>query len=274
MLYGTLLAVLMSAFVFKIFQTMSGSGAQASNSQDGGDDNHDDGVVCMLPAPGSEYNQTLPGTPSARPRTRFGWGCETWAYPSVGGIVYGSFTAVQLKQLGLSNMEEADRSDDPDEEDRLSAAMLRQGAHWWPRWGLYLRHSKKLRHVDYDFHFPSRIYVAYPASGTGVWVLNCSPDKEWDSEDDVIKPSLPRVPEGLVGRRSLALTPEEGCEALKHFGATFYESVEECEVLPKTLDEGVQRGKNYEALLKRMEDPQYVDAWSLSGSAEWPVKKS
>ncbi|KAK7995502.1 hypothetical protein PG990_014275 [Apiospora arundinis] len=222
MLYGRLCVLLMSAFVLKIFQMMSGSGVQASNVRDGGDINHDDGVACTYTySPGSEYKEKLPGTPSDRPRTRFGVGvCATWAYPSAGGVVYGHFTAVQLKQLGLSNMEEANRSDNQDDEDRLSLAILQQ-----------------------------------------------------EHDDDITKPSLPNVPEGLEGRRSLALTADEGCEALKHFGATFYESPDECEDLPNTLDGGVQRGKEYEALLKRMEDMHYEDAWLERGSTEWPVKK-
>ncbi|KAK6859187.1 hypothetical protein PG995_005040 [Apiospora arundinis] len=253
MLCGKLRVILMSAFVFNIFQTMTGWGAQASNIQDGGDINHNDGVVCMYPVPGSEYKQKLPGTPSARPRTRFGVsGCATWTYPSVGGVVYGFFTAVQLKQLGLSNMEEANRSDNDDEEDRLSR---KDGKH-------------PLR-----LPFPPKIYVAYPSSGKGVWVLKCSPDWRQEHDDDITKPSLPNVPESLEGRRSLALTADEGCEVLKHFGATFYESPDQCEDLPKTLDEGVQRGKRYEALLKRMEDMHYEDAWLERGSTEWPVQK-
>ncbi|KAK8128644.1 hypothetical protein PG984_009752 [Apiospora sp. TS-2023a] len=254
---------------------MAGSGAQAYNTQDGGDNNHDDGLVCWYREPGSEYGRKLPGTPNARPRTRFAnSGCAIWAYPSVAGVVYGFFTAVQLKQLGLSNIEEANRSNDSDEEDRLSVAMLQQGAHWWPSWGLYLRHSREITDIPYAFHFPPSIHVAYPSSGNGVWVLKGSLDRDWEGQDDFIRPLLPRVPEGLGPRRNLALTADEECEALKHFGATFYESSDECEDIPKTLNEGIERGKRYEAMLKRMEDPHYVDAWLEQGSTEWPVKKA
>ncbi|KAK6836805.1 hypothetical protein PG987_007300 [Apiospora arundinis] len=265
--------ILMSAFVFKIFQMMSGSGVQASNIQDDGNINRDDGVVCAYTySPGSEYKQKLPGTPSDRPRTRFGGGvCATWAYPSVGGVVYGHFTAVQLKQLGLSNMEEANRSDNQDDEDPLSVAMLQQGAHWWPSWGFYLRHSERMENTPYDFHFPPNIYVAYPSSGKGVWVLKCSPDWRQEHDDDITKPSLPNVPGG-VGR------PEEpradGGRGMRGPQALWRDSPGECEDIPKTLDEGVQRGKRYEALLKRMEDMHYEDAWLEHGSTEWPVKKA
>lgn len=221
MLYGLLCTFLMSASIFQIFRWMSGSRVQTSNMQDGGDSDRDDGFVCSLPEPGSEYKQPLPGTPNARPRTRFGAsGCAVWAYPSIGGVVYGYFTAVQLKQLGLSNMEEADRSDNGDDEDRLSVAILQRGAHWWPRWGLYLRHSEKMRTTPYDFHFPPSIHVAYPSSDNGVWVLKGSQDREREVEDDFIKPLLPYIPVQLKPRRSLALTADEECEALKHFGAT------------------------------------------------------
>jgi hypothetical protein len=52
---------------------------------------------------------------------------------------------------------------------------------------------------------------------------------------------------------------DERCEVLKDFGATFYEKVEDCEDIAKTLQEGIQKGKRYEELLKKMEDIKYVD---------------
>jgi hypothetical protein len=39
----------------------------------------------------------------------------------------------------------------------------------------------------------------------------------------------------------MALTIDERCEVLKDFGATFYEKVEDCEDIVKTLQEGLRR---------------------------------
>ncbi|KAI0403703.1 hypothetical protein F4802DRAFT_598898 [Xylaria palmicola] len=41
----------------------------------------------------------------------------------------------------------------------------------------------------------------------------------------------------------MALNADERCEVLKSFSAKFYDTAEECEDIPKTLEEGYQRGK-------------------------------
>ncbi|KAK8070010.1 hypothetical protein PG994_006626 [Apiospora phragmitis] len=251
--------------------------------------NDDDDLLSLHSTPRSRFRHgRLPGLPSARPRTRFSpIGCETWAYPLAGGVVYGFFTAVQLKQMGLSNMEEADRSsgDDGAEEDRLSLVLLRQGAHWWPSWRFYCRHRDNLRRMPYGFHFPPSVHTAYTApeaavlgKGKGrkgeVWVLKASEDVVLygDSERDVINPPLPGIPEDWYARVNLATTPGERCKVFKQYGATYYENWKECEDMPKTLEEGVQRGKEYEALLRRMEDTNYVRRWMEHGATDWPAK--
>lgn len=43
--------------------------------------------------------------------------------------------------------------------------------------------------------------------------------------------------------------------------------MEECEDIPKSLGEGIRRGKQYEELLRRMDNDQYVDRW-LNGCLE------
>ncbi|KAI0863796.1 hypothetical protein F4860DRAFT_521842 [Xylaria cubensis] len=194
--------------------------------------------------------------------------CQVKAYPSMGGVVIGRFTAVQLKQLGLSNIKPAPRSHNETEEDGLALGMMLQGAHWWPSWQFYVRHRNRLDELmPYGFHFPPRIYVGYPSSGNGVWVSKFSEDRVEHAEDDSAKPCLERIPEGLDAHVNMALNADERCEVLKSFGAKFYDTVEECEDIPKTLDEGYERGKRYEQLLIKMDDNHYQDRWLEYGMA-------
>ncbi|TRX90099.1 hypothetical protein FHL15_009018 [Xylaria flabelliformis] len=194
--------------------------------------------------------------------------CQVKAYPSMGGVVIGRFTAVQLRQLGLSNIKPAPRSHNEIEEDGLALEMMRQGAHWWPSWQFYVHHYDRLAaQMPYGFHFPPRIYVGYPSSGIGVWVSKFSEDRVEFAENDPAKPYLERIPEDLDAHVNMALNADERCEVLKSFGAKFYDTVEECEDIPKTLDEGYQRGKRYEQLLKKMDDDLYQDRWLEYGMA-------
>ncbi|KAK8085487.1 hypothetical protein PG997_006758 [Apiospora hydei] len=236
------------------------SGSKRPREDDGTEHDDVDDPVTLLSAgqhftttPISRYRHgRLPGLPSARPRTRFSpIGCECWAYPSAGGVVYGFFTAVQLKQMGLSNMEEADRSSPDDggaDEDRLALVLLRQGAHWWPSWAFYCRHRDNIHRVLYGFHFPPSVHTAHTAPeaasmgrgkgrrGRGIWASSL----------------------GRVYRRAAR--------------SRYYENWKDCEDIPKTLEEGVQKGKEYETLLKRMQDANYVRRWVDNGSTDWPAK--
>ncbi|KAH0556758.1 hypothetical protein GP486_005455 [Trichoglossum hirsutum] len=192
--------------------------------------------------------------------------CKTTAYPSPGGIVLGYFSAVELAHLDLPRTKPTNRSSDPAEEDDLALRMLHLGAHWWPSWDLYALHQEWITDgVPYDFHFPPNVNVGYPSSGKGVWVFKFSADKQTWDEEDVRKPYLERRPDDWEGKIRMALTMDERCEVLKGFGATFYEKVEDCEDIAKTLQEGIQKGKRQEELLLKMEDMKYVDKW-LSGS--------
>ncbi|KAI0443026.1 hypothetical protein F4803DRAFT_517144 [Xylaria telfairii] len=194
--------------------------------------------------------------------------CQVKAYPSVGGVVIGRFTAVQLKQLGLSNMKPAPRSHNETEEDGLALGMMRQGAHWWPTWQFYVRHYDRLNaQMPYGFHFPPRVYVGYPSSGNGVWVSKFSEDRVAYAENDPAKEYLERIPEDLDAHANMALNADERCEVLKSFRAKFYDTVEGCEEIPKTLEEGYQRGKRYEQLLNKMDDGDYQDRWLEHGMA-------
>ncbi|RYP12591.1 hypothetical protein DL765_007222 [Monosporascus sp. GIB2] len=183
-------------------------------------------------------------TPKVEPRTEFlPLHCKVTAYPSVGGIVLGYFTAVQLKQLHLSNIESATRSQDDSEEDKLAFSMMRHGAHWWPSWQFYLHHYEQMteKRIPYDFHFPPRINTGYPSSGKGVWVSKFSEDtRDWYQEE-WIKPYLDRMHQ---------------IEA------------EDCDDIPKTLQEGFQMGKRYQALLEKMDDEGYLNHWLEDGIAD------
>jgi hypothetical protein len=209
----------------------------------------------------------LPHDPTRRTEFRSNY-CQTTAYPSDGGLVIGLFTAVELRQLGLSNLKPSNRSQKPGEEDSLAMRMMRLGAHWWPSWDFYARHKIRINDLNlYDFHFPPRLNVGYPSSGEGVWVFKFSEDQQtWEEEDDR-KPYLPLMPDGWDARIHMALTMDERCELLKEFGATFYENKDGCEDLPSSLEEGVQRGRRYKVLLDKMDDPYYVDNW-LSGDGQ------
>jgi hypothetical protein len=210
----------------------------------------------------------MPSPPKVEPRTEFlHLHCKVTAYPSVGGIVVGYFTAVQLKQLGLSNVEIAVRSQDKSEEDELALTMMRHGAHWWPSKKFYSHHSERMTDmpIPYGFHFPPRVNVGYPSSGKGVWVFKFSEDAFiWD-QDGLTRPDVNRMPDDWYGRINMALDGDERCEILKCFGAKFFDNVEDCVDIPKTLLEGIERGQRYQALLEKMEDDEYLNRW-LEGS--------
>jgi hypothetical protein len=182
--------------------------------------------------------------------------CKTTAYPSSGGIVLGYFTGTELAWLGLSHSDEAKRSIDPHEEDAFAFQMLRLGAFWWPSWKFYSRHSEKMAEIPYGHHFPLNIYVGYPSTG-GVWTLKTADNRIRLPDDAEERPKD-------WAKVVMASTMDERCAVLERFGATFYADVEECPDVPKSLEGGIEMGRQYEALLKRMEDDApggYLDMW-------------
>ncbi|KAI0817890.1 hypothetical protein GGR55DRAFT_673719 [Xylaria sp. FL0064] len=118
---------------------------------------------------------------------------------------------------------------------------------------------KRLARTPYDFHFPPRINVGYPSSGNGVRVYKFSEDRMWFGEEGVVKPYLERQPDGWYEHINMALDADERCEVLRSFGARFYETVDDCDDIPKTLEEGYEKGKAYELFLRKIEDEDYVD---------------
>jgi hypothetical protein len=187
------------------------------------------------------------------------------AYPSVGGVVLGFFSAVEMVHLQLSRFEPAKRSSDVAEEDELALRMLRLGAHWWPNLNRYAYHKEQIDdRTPYDFHFPPTIKVGYPSTGGGVWVF------EYLTDSDCLNasPSLQRRPDNWPPRMSYVLSMDEQCDALQQYGATSYAKVEDCDDIPKTLEEAVQKGNHYNELLEKMEDTNYLEEW-LSRPQFW-----
>jgi len=227
--------------------------------------------IVMERQPDDICRLTMPSNGDTEQRTEFfPQYCQVKAYPSMGGVVLGFFTAVQVKELGLSNMVPTPRSHNDTEEDNLALSMMRQGAHWWPTWDLYQRHYDCLtdKLVPYDFHFPPRINVGYPSSGSGVWVFKFSEDRMMLNDEEPIKPSLEYMPDDWYGRINMAVTADERCDVLKSFGARFYEEVKECDDIPNTVEEGRLRGERYALLLRKMEDDDYLDRWLEHGVAD------
>jgi hypothetical protein len=190
------------------------------------------------------------------------------SYPSLGGYVRKKITRVELDWLGIKSPTNSSDSStfknntqasyDAHEEDTLALRMLQLGAHWWPDRYLYDRHRDANGYaVPYGHHFPPDVDVCYPSSG-GLLVL-----RTW-AGNSLYLDGLPGVaPEAPAGwsRLSLCANMEERCEVLREFGAVYFRSVEECPDVPETLEEGVAQGKEYERLLKLMEDMNYVDRW-------------
>ena len=195
--------------------------------------------------------------PEDAPRTKFkSRDCKTLAYPSLGGIILGYFTGIELAWLSLSRLDEAKRSTDPREEDAFAFQMLRLGAQWWPDWEFYLKHEEKMTEIPYGHHFPPNVYIGYPSIG-GVWVLKTADNRKRLPSD------LEEQPHDWA-KVIMTCTMDERCAVLERFGATFYANIEDCPDIPKSLKEGIGIGRKYESLLKKMEDyaPEgYVDRW-------------
>ena len=172
-------------------------------------------------------------------RSYFGTnGCFVRGYPSFGGVVISSFSAVELEWLGLSRLEPASRSADQGEEDAFCYQMLRLGARWWKN-DRFHDHKESEVSGGYPFpdHFPPDLYVGYP-SGGGIWVLM---QKNGESLPDDF------------GRVGMAFTMDERCAMMKEMGATFYEKVQDCPDIAKDLKDGRRIGQWWEEKMKEME---------------------
>jgi hypothetical protein len=183
---------------------------------------------------------------------------QVTAYPSIGGIVLGFFSAVEMVHLQLSRFEPATRSSNVAEEDDLALRMLRLGAYWWPDPKRYAYHKDQIdKRIHYDFHFPPITKVGYPSTGNGVWVFQYLADSHCINSS----PSYPKEPDDWHARMGYVLSMDEQCDVLKQFGAKFYAKAENCEDISKTIEQAVRKGNHYDKLLKKMEDSEYLERW-------------
>jgi hypothetical protein len=82
----------------------------------------------------------------------------------------------------------------------------------------------------------------------------------WPDEAETWGPAM-RKGHGISSKLTRVLNMDEQYEQMKLAGATFYESVESCPDLPKSIDDAVQRFRKYEERLKRFDDRQYAIDW-------------
>lgn len=185
---------------------------------------------------------------------------HVFSYPSSGGFIRKHITRVELDWLGLdlpTGSDSATQNIDQAEEDDFSLHLLQLGGHWWPSQTFFQRHSIDVDNY-YGHHYPPDVDVAYCPDGK-VLVL-----KTWADNSEYV-PDLPNVPSRKPNEWSklgLCRTMEERCAVLREFGAEVLGEGEKCEeILPKTLGEGIEKGKEYMELLKKMEDREYATRW-------------
>ena len=188
---------------------------------------------------------------------------QVFAYPSAGGLVRKHITRVELDWLSLtpptivSNATQR-TSDDATVEDDLALRLMQIGGRWWPSIQLYERHNEG--EYYYGHHYPPDLDIGYPGTG-GVLVLKTWAENSPYSGD---LPDAPSMKPNDWSRLGLCRTMEERCDVLRDFGAIEYGSVEECPDVPRSLVDGIAFGKEYETLLKKMEDWEYVDKYLMS----------
>lgn len=179
------------------------------------------------------------------------------AYPSIGGVVLiKNPSAVDLQHLRLPNTHDTERS--PDQDDGLATRMVQLGAHWWPNWDLYFRHSSRVDGgIFYDYHFPPNVDVAFPTTG-GAWVANYTRDAvRHQYEDKVCRSWLPHAPDLWGVKMRYALTMDDKSEMIKDLGGTFYASIDEIPGRAKTVGEAVGLFEPFKQRLSNMEDDSY-----------------
>lgn len=165
--------------------------------------------------------------------------CTVRGYPSNGGIIIGSLSAVELAWLNLSRSHATSRSQDQHSEDAFCYQLLRLGAQWWKSETFYKqRHDQISGGYPWPDDFPPVLHVGYPLSG-GVWVLKLLNGEELPDE---------------YAKVEMAFTMDERCEGLEAVGATFYADVGEYEGIAKSLEHGIAIGKRWEERMKVIDE--------------------
>ncbi|KAI1271892.1 hypothetical protein F5Y07DRAFT_381423 [Xylaria sp. FL0933] len=222
--------------------------------------------VGTLPIHGSNMNATSSAlatvrgsapTTSHRPRAiPLHVSCKVMAYPSTGGIVIGYLSGVELEWLGIPRSSPASaQSQEAGEEDAFALQLMRLGGRWWPS----LKFAKQHDILDYPYghHFPPDMHIAYSSPGSSkqaVLLLKTFPNNGLYR----LPKDAPKKPNGW-SRLASCRTMEDRWAVLKDFGATEYDDVKLCPDIPKSLEEGVAEGRQYEQLLKKMQDLKYLD---------------
>ncbi|KAL2674272.1 hypothetical protein Neosp_012723 [[Neocosmospora] mangrovei] len=225
-----------------------------------------DALLCPDSAkpPNGHQHRTIPGPND----------CTVIAYPSVGGVVLGRFTGVELEWLGFSRSSKESYSRVPadegslKEEDTLAVRLMQLGARWWPSLKFDVQHSDLS--YPYGYHYPPNLHIGYPSTspssstskGNGRPVLLL---KTFARNSPLRLPEYdaPEKPDDW-SRLAACGTMEERCAVLRDFGATEWDDAKKCPDIPQSLHEGMAEGKRYEELLRKMEDSEYLDKWLMS----------
>lgn len=210
--------------------------------------------------------------PSDRPRIVHGISIsQVFAYPSLGGFVCKRLTPAELDWLDLkpkhwnetSNAsspiadDKMHASDSDEEENAFALRLMQLGGRWWPSQKLYNRHPDI--NIPYGHHYPPDVDIGYTSEG--IFVLRTRVDSLiYYGEFPDVAPEKPET----WSRLSLCATIEERGKVLRDFGAVLYDSVEECPDLPSSIEGEVEQGKYWAELLRKTEDPYYMDQWLSS----------
>lgn len=104
-------------------------------------------------------------------------------------------------------------------------------------------------------------------------------DKTWFGEGSGIKPRLRPRPYSWQRRLKYVLAMDEKCDAMKDMCAVFYDKVEDCPDIAKTVEEGKAIFEPYGELLAKMNDVQYSYRWyadedaDINGPNDWSNTK-
>ncbi|KAI2621000.1 hypothetical protein GGS26DRAFT_301472 [Hypomontagnella submonticulosa] len=136
---------------------------------------------------------------------------SVYGYPSSGGILVLPFcNGVDLEFLRLPRFNTAERSEDPAVEDQHCARMRMLGAWWFISMDEY---------ITIQYCSPEKldqkmlVVVAWPESGTGVWVVTMNRRE---------------APEKGLACIWNAFSMDERCEIVEKLGGTFYRDPAEC----------------------------------------------